>query len=82
MTISRTEFGLLHEPKNGTESLEKSEDRQAQNSKYYQLHNPEELHKSVWHNVFTGENMDEINGKVLAWVGSQQEWSEIEWKYQ
>lgn len=32
---------------------------------------PVELHSSVWHNVWTGKNMDGINGKVLIWCGQQ-----------
>ena len=30
---------------------------------------PAGLHRSVFHNVFTGVGMDEINGKVLVWAG-------------
>lgn len=32
---------------------------------------PKELHQSVWHNLETGKNMDEINGKALIWAGRQ-----------
>lgn len=32
---------------------------------------PKELHKSVKHNLETGEGMDEINGKALVWAGRQ-----------
>ena len=32
---------------------------------------PAGLHRSVFHNVFTGVGMDEINGKVLVWAGSK-----------
>lgn len=30
---------------------------------------PAKLHRSVSHNVFTGEGMDEINDKVFVWLG-------------
>ena len=30
---------------------------------------PKEIHRSVTHNIFTGKNMDVINGKTLVWVG-------------
>lgn len=39
---------------------------------------PAELHRSVCHNVFTGEGMDEINGKVLVWLGKQDRIKEVE----
>lgn len=32
---------------------------------------PKELHRSVRHNLETGEGMDEINGKALVWAGRQ-----------
>lgn len=32
---------------------------------------PKELHQSVWHNLKTGKNMDEINGKAQIWFGGQ-----------
>lgn len=35
------------------------------------VHIPKELHQSVWHNLETGEGMDEINGKALVWIGKQ-----------
>ena len=33
---------------------------------------PKELHRSVRHNLKTGENMDLINGKALVWAGKQE----------
>ena len=33
---------------------------------------PKELHRSVSHNVFTGKGIDEINGKVLVWIGQEK----------
>ena len=32
---------------------------------------PEEIHKSIPHNIFTGKNMPEINGAALVYVGKQ-----------
>jgi hypothetical protein len=32
---------------------------------------PEELHKSVWHNVWTGHNMSKINKIVFEWIESR-----------
>lgn len=33
---------------------------------------PEELYRSVSHNVFTGKGMEEINGKVLVWLSKNE----------
>lgn len=33
------------------------------------VHIPHKLHRSVKHNVFTGEGIADINGKVLVWAG-------------
>lgn len=33
---------------------------------------PVELHRSIRHNLKTGENMDLINGKALIWAGKQE----------
>ena len=38
-------------------------------SKEFVVHAPHELHRSVRHNVFTDENMAEINGRILVWAG-------------
>lgn len=32
---------------------------------------PRKLHRSIYHNVFSGKGMDEINGKVLVWFGKK-----------
>jgi hypothetical protein len=37
--------------------------------KNFVIYIPEELHTSIWHNVWTGEGMTEINNKVYEWLG-------------
>lgn len=33
---------------------------------------PEPIHASIWHNVWTGKNMEKINAKVFAWLNQTQ----------
>lgn len=40
---------------------------------------PESLHNSVWHNVWTGKGMSEINSKVNLWLNEQN--TPISFKY-
>jgi hypothetical protein len=37
--------------------------------KNFVVYIPESLHKSVPHNVWTGEGMNELNAKILDWLG-------------
>ena len=37
-------------------------------NKEFVLHIPEKLHHSIKHNIWNGENMEEINNKALAWA--------------
>ena len=36
--------------------------------KEFVLYIPKELHRSVWHNVWNGKGMEEINEKAIEWV--------------
>ena len=36
--------------------------------KEFVLYIPKELHRSVWHNVWTGQGMEEINEKAIEWA--------------
>ena len=33
---------------------------------------PEELHNSIFHNIWTGKGMDEINRRVFEWLATQE----------
>ena len=37
------------------------------------LYIPKQLHKSVWHNIFTGENMNEMNDLAFQWIATQED---------
>ena len=37
------------------------------------LYIPKKLHRSLYHDVFTGKNMSEINNKALEWFKNQSE---------
>lgn len=41
--------------------------------KQHIIHIPKELHCSVWHNIWTGHNMTEINGKTFEWLNNHKE---------
>ena len=33
---------------------------------------PEELHKSIYHNIWSGQGMQEINAKTFEWIAGQE----------
>ena len=39
--------------------------------KTHVIYIPKKLHRSMYHNVFTGYNMDKINAKVIEWLDKQ-----------
>ena len=39
--------------------------------KTHVIYIPKKLHRSIYHNVFTGYNMDKINAKVIEWLDKQ-----------